>query len=52
MFYSCIADVARGVGELPKYIGTLKGLSSIRDSVWDMLNQVLCARFDTLIDQR
>jgi len=33
-------DVTTGVNSLLKYIGTLKGLVSIRDAVWDLLKEV------------
>lgn len=33
-------DVTTGVNSLLKYIGTLKGLASIRDAVWDLLKEV------------
>ncbi|XP_020608067.1 conserved oligomeric Golgi complex subunit 1-like isoform X2 [Orbicella faveolata] len=36
----CIKDVTAGVNNLLKYIGSLKGLASIRDAVWDLLNEV------------
>lgn len=41
----CIKDVTTGVNSLLKYIGTLKGLASIRDAVWDLLKEVTPHRF-------
>ncbi|XP_073244201.1 conserved oligomeric Golgi complex subunit 1-like isoform X2 [Porites lutea] len=35
----CKKDVTTGVNSLLKYIGTLKGLASIRDAVWDLLKE-------------
>ena len=36
----CAKDVTAGVSSLLKYIGTLKGLASVRDAVWDLLKEV------------
>ncbi|XP_015773605.1 PREDICTED: conserved oligomeric Golgi complex subunit 1-like isoform X1 [Acropora digitifera] len=35
----CAKDVTAGVSSLLKYIGTLKGLASVRDAVWDLLKE-------------
>nr|XP_058952613.1 conserved oligomeric Golgi complex subunit 1-like [Pocillopora verrucosa] len=46
----CIKDVTAAVSNLLKYVGSLKGLASIRDAVWDLLNQTSAASGDCTLD--
>ena len=36
----CTKDVSSGVGKLLQFVGTLKSLGSIRDAVWEILQEV------------
>lgn len=36
----CVKDINSGVSKLLKYIGSLKGLAAIRDTVWDLIREV------------
>ncbi|XP_033096428.1 conserved oligomeric Golgi complex subunit 1-like [Anneissia japonica] len=36
---TCVQDVHTGVGRLFNYINTIKGLTSIRDALWELLKQ-------------
>ncbi|XP_022785211.1 conserved oligomeric Golgi complex subunit 1-like isoform X1 [Stylophora pistillata] len=42
----CIKDVTAAVSNLLKYVGSLKGLASLRDAVWDLLKQTSTASGD------
>lgn len=37
-FQKCAEDVKKGMDSFLQYVGTLKGLASIRDAVWDLVN--------------
>jgi hypothetical protein len=34
-------DVKKSMGGFLQYVGTLKGLASIRDAIWELLNPVI-----------
>ena len=38
--FRCIQDVNTGLGKVLGYITSVKGLSSIRDEVWQLLHEV------------
>ncbi|EDO32416.1 predicted protein [Nematostella vectensis] len=40
----CLRDVSSGVAKLLKYIGTLKGLATIRDAIWNLLKEAAAAQ--------
>ncbi|XP_031572017.1 conserved oligomeric Golgi complex subunit 1-like [Actinia tenebrosa] len=35
----CLKDISSGVGKLLTYVGTLKGLASMRDAIWELLKE-------------
>ncbi|CAB4013243.1 Conserved oligomeric Golgi complex subunit 1, partial [Paramuricea clavata] len=37
-FQKCVEDVKKSIGGFLQYVGTLKGLASIRDAIWELLN--------------
>ncbi|XP_068741346.1 conserved oligomeric Golgi complex subunit 1-like isoform X2 [Montipora capricornis] len=43
----CAKDVTTGVSSLLKYIGSLKGLASVRDAVWDLLKEAETTSFSS-----
>ena len=40
VYFRCMKDVSAGVSKLLGFVGSIKGLSTIRDAVWDQLHQV------------
>jgi hypothetical protein len=36
-----VEDVKKSMGGFLQYVGTLKGLASIRDAIWELLNPVI-----------
>ena len=39
-FFRCVEDVKKSMAGFLQYVGTLKGLASIRDALWELLNPV------------
>ena len=39
-FFRCVEDVKKSMAGFLQYVGTLKGLASIRDAIWELLNPV------------
>ena len=39
--FRCVEDVKKSMGGFLQYVGTLKGLASIRDAIWELLNPVI-----------
>ena len=39
--FRCMEDVKKSMGGFLQYVGTLKGLASIRDAIWELLNPVI-----------
>ncbi|XP_028398941.1 conserved oligomeric Golgi complex subunit 1-like [Dendronephthya gigantea] len=40
-FQKCVEDVKKNLGDFLQYVGTLKGLASIRDAIWELMNPTL-----------